>query len=595
MRWIFRSTAQGYEAKWWLEGTQACVVRFEIPENTVQAWRLAVRSQALVVEGQHVVASLSADEFIECKFYNPPDEPDSILERVAFCKFVIALMPEYPPHHDQAQLFGGDGFDVLSIIEQHSLAIADHWPYSWIFWHGRVREIGQNPLQDEVDSSRWEYALEKIYTKNSNTTDLADFLSHQDLLREIVHQITLNNHHNEHIVEQNYAALLMATVRFLETIRQPIAGRHSLPPSPTALRLFHQYHPRLCAWLVACRALPLNKRHNYLETIFAQRLSYNDEHSLLIDHLLPDLIDNVEAEGEASVTVGTIASLMAQHYLDQYSLDDAVAIWEKMSKVKPDRLLRALLSVYRRPWLYVAMTIVLLLLLFSLLVFSGEDYEIWALLPAALLLLLSISVTLYVLITITIRLVRRQGFSYLELFLPRLLGSIVVGLSIIALENTVWEITMNIPWANWALIVLASFGGALAYFFLDVHKSTRMLPTQMREEEQQRGRRCSVNSITRSVQTTFRVFAIGVLEALGLTTLISSLFPLQPITDTQPLLTWYWVEAGKVNGLFTIKIFGDQGLLLMYSPRLIVLWAGLALLIGAFAQLLWQDQQITAS
>jgi hypothetical protein len=64
---------------------------------------------------------------------------------------------------------------------------------------------------------------------------------------------------------------------------------------------------------------------------------------------------------------------------------------------------------------------------------------------------------------------------------------------------------------------------------------------------------------------------------------------------------WHW---GPV--LFNTLVDMDLGFLgfswqwgQMYSfvffPRLVLLWTGLALLIGAFAQLLWQDQRITSS
>jgi hypothetical protein len=41
MKFSVQPTAQGYEAKWWLDDENATIFRFELPENTVSTWRLA--------------------------------------------------------------------------------------------------------------------------------------------------------------------------------------------------------------------------------------------------------------------------------------------------------------------------------------------------------------------------------------------------------------------------------------------------------------------------------------------------------------------------------------------------------------------------
>jgi hypothetical protein len=210
--------------------------------------------------------------------------------------------------------------------------------------------------------------------------------------------------------------------------------------------------------------------------------------------------------------------------------------------------------------------------------------------------------------TITTRLLKKQGFSYLELFLPRLFGSIVVGLSILALESTVWEITMDIAWGNWLLMVLAAYAGSLVYLFLDIHKNTRLLSDELSSTDQKNNRRkvrkTSLNAIERSVQTTFRIFAIGLLESFGLTTLVSSLIPLSALGETfqklmangTTLVAWHgMIITALSNNIIVFQLFGPNGLTLNYFPKIIVLWGGLSLLIGAFVQLLWQDRQITAS
>jgi len=296
---------------------------------------------------------------------------------------------------------------------------------------------------------------------------------------------------------------------------------------------------------------------------------------------------------ETGVAVQTLASLMAQHYLNQYALDNAIVIWREWLTVERDLLLQAILSLYRKPTRYLGA--IGLLILASFLPFLGMNLGAVGFLPAALLLLLSLLLALYGLITVGIRLIRQRGFSYLELFLPRLLGSIIVGLSILGLENTIWETSLNMPWLNWGLVVVASFTGALAYFFLDVHKNMRLLPAEDNSDGSQATQPPPLNAMARSVRAAFKIFAIGVLEALGLTILIASLLPLATTANAVLVVSYSWLKIFANDLLFIFEMGGDKGLVLAYSPKIAVLWAGLALLIGAFAQLLWQDRQITAS
>jgi hypothetical protein len=194
----------------------------------------------------------------------------------------------------------------------------------------------------------------------------------------------------------------------------------------------------------------------------------------------------------------------------------------------------------------------------------------------------------------------RKGFSYLELFLPRLVGAGFVGLSILALESTVWDVSAKLPTFSWLFVVLAAYTGSLAYIFLNVHKTTRLLPVMDPLESQRKPKRRNHPQVsyimTRSVKTAGRIFAIGALEAMGLTIFIASFLPLDQVFDGIPLTILNWhgllLQIWSPHGVI---IQWDHFLRLTYFPKIIILWAGLALLIGAFVQLLWQDRQITAS
>lgn len=600
MRWIARSTGQGYEAKWWPDDAGSRPVRFDVPENTVDAWRLAARR--LDKEWPNLLR-LPPDVFRTCEFFSEfPSTPESrekgrvseawaaaVLDRMMFCKFVLAI------HREKADRSAAASRSVLDTIVTHTRFLVSRWPYGWIVWSEYSATLDKrHPIRDAVEAETWEYALEHLCQRENSTDALADFLDGQDLLHEVVRHTVLAQPEIRQTIEDNHANLLEATVHFLEAAQQRASENRAGHASPIMLRFSRQHRPGLCCRLAAHSSLPLDERRQYLEKFFEQHLPYGEER-LLLYRVLTDPMHRDEAGDKADATTETLASLMAQHYLDQYLLDDAVAIWERVLRVKQDSLLKRLLDVYRRPRRYVILIVALLILSFVHLLVAGQGWRILAQLPAAVLLLTAAFVTVYALTTITKRLVTGQGFSYLELLLPRLLGSIVVGLSILALESTVWQATLTMPWFNWALITLASFGGALVYFFLDVHKSTRLLPVDTGRQESSAPTRDARNPMARSVQTTFKVFAIGVLEALGLTTLISSLLPLHTIGAETPLLSLSWLKVLQIGDLMIFEVTGEQCLVLMYSPRLIVLWAGLALLIGAFAQLLWQDRRITAS
>ena len=575
MRWTVRSTAQGYEAKWWPDEGETPVVRFKVPENSVCAWRWAARKW---LESNRVALPASA-AFEHCEFGCDleSEKNEAFLERVAFCKFVLALQRE-----DQALQREDQDFQALTIVEKHLAVFRGEASCWWMFWALDLRRDGRaNSITEEVDDRTWVVCLEKIYPEDSRKA-IVDFLSHQDLLREILHRIVYDGRDASApllVVRQNYAALLKATIHFLDTNQMS--------------RLSRRYRPRLYALLVENEALPLEERREYLERVFVQKLPYAEERSLLLDVILPALLEKVRDGSETGVAVQTLASLTAQHYLNQYALDNAIVIWREWLTVERDLLLQAILSLYRKPTRYLGA--IGLLILASFLPFLGMNLGAVGFLPAALLLLLSLLLALYGLITVGIRLIRQRGFSYLELFLPRLLGSIIVGLSILGLENTIWETSLNMPWLNWGLVVFASFTGALAYFFLDVHKNMRLLPAEDNSDGSQATQPPPLNAMARSVRAAFKIFAIGVLEALGLTILIASLLPLATTANAVLVVSYSWLKIFANDLLFIFEMGGDKGLVLAYSPKIAVLWAGLALLIGAFAQLLWQDRQITAS
>ena len=204
------------------------------------------------------------------------------------------------------------------------------------------------------------------------------------------------------------------------------------------------------------------------------------------------------------------------------------------------------------------------------------------------LCLVSISLIAFIGSVVLIRLLSSRGLDYIELFLPRLLGSIVVGLSILLFESTVWDATLQLPWGNWLALTVTAYAASFFYFFLDAHKTTRLLPASelAPEKDPKNNKRKGMNSTSgRSARVAAHVFAIGLLEAFVAVILGSAFLAFSIVSKN---LLW------KACPLAYQLQIGDQ-IHLIFLPKVVLLWTGLTLLIGAFAQLLWQDRQITAT
>jgi len=582
MRFSAHSIDEGkYEAKWWLEDDQGAIFRFELPENTVHAWRLAAKQLNFPENSLPDSVSFSNCEFIY-DFNDGDHHEDAVLERVAFCKFLLAL--------ERENSFSPKKFQSLEIFQKHTQIanLAHQWPYCFLFLQTSDDKFS---AEKERDEGEWGYSLEQAYQSNPSSELIADLVSHYDLLREFVYQACKQKPEQALLIAKNYAVLVKAIIHFLDIIQQDSRAVSTTDSSNVVRRLSRKYSPNLSALLVENEALNLDERQEYLNFILARQMSY-DERFALLKNILTDLIEDAQENHDNNDAMQTIASLMSQYYLNRYDLDKAVLIWEQTLKIqqnKKDGILRALFRLYKYPRYFIVLLVVFIA--FSFLPGVGP-------ISSLILLVIFFSVLLSGLWIIAARFLKKQGFSYLELFLPRLLGSIVVGLSILALESTVWEITFDMTWGNWALTALAAYLGSLTYLFLDIHKNTRLL------SDNSEWQKSSINTMERSVKITFKIFVIGLLEAFGLTTMVSSLIPFNALGETfQSLMRCgrtLMIGPGIIikvlsNNTLVLQLFGPDGFTLTYFPKLIILWAGLSLLIGAFVQLLWQDRQITAS
>jgi hypothetical protein len=403
----------------------------------------------------------------------------------------------------------------------------------------------------------------------------------------------------------------------------------------------HKVIPHLCAVVILDEYEDPEEQKQYLERIFNnRRLSADQQLELLFD-ITADLLEDANRQPELLPRLTYILSSISQYYLSQYDLEHAANFWNKFIQ-KKDLPLRGLLSLYHRPLAFAGAALGLTLISILPSLYST---------PAAYQLVAAASVSaifaLFILVFPTLfsgwviyRFISGRGLDYIELFLPRLVGAAVVGLSILAFQNTAWDIGEHLPLFDWLLILIGTLVASFLYIFFDVHKTTRLLPLPaplpaVKKPDKEiltlparlyyairtrltvffkggeTGKTSLVppNPLLRSIKTSQKVFFIGTFEAFVITLLASTLLasaadPTLP--ELAPVLLWKLGNFLSLNLLYDkanaflgfqwqILLTGGPTAIFTFLPRLVLLWTGLILLIGSFAQLIWQDRQITSS
>ena len=93
------------------------------------------------------------------------------------------------------------------------------------------------------------------------------------------------------------------------------------------------------------------------------------------------------------------------------------------------------------------------------------------------------------------------------------------------------------------------------------------------------------HTIAQVLKESGRIFLIALVETLFIVTVTSSLVFPAVISSI----------GGKITN-YSFGIYASTSLLSFgFFPSLIILWTGIALFIGSFVQLIWQDQRITES
>ncbi len=288
----------------------------------------------------------------------------------------------------------------------------------------------------------------------------------------------------------------------------------------------------------------------------------------------------------------TLTGLIADHCLESYDLPRAVAAWRLLSL--PDSLLGNLLMLMDRPGRLLGLhgaAFVALTVLASLqarmpqppllrLPHVGAASVVHLLGGLLLLLLFAGPASLGV--RIAYSLLRRRLY-YVQIVLPRMLAAIVVGLSVLMLDDFPWRTSLGLSLLPLLLLTAGVYFFSYLYILLDVYQTVRFEPAHSFSHASSAG-----SSFGYATAVALRVFAMGIMQSLLATLLISGLvLPFvfaDPVSQNVPpwensALGWIAFPSGPGPVTF------------VFVPALVLLWTGMALFIGAFVQLLWQDRR----
>jgi hypothetical protein len=328
----------------------------------------------------------------------------------------------------------------------------------------------------------------------------------------------------------------------------------------------------------------LDDQQAYLGRVVESRENERGKYERLKDIAI-DVRDDVRGKrGEESRLVSILGAISA-YYLRRYDFERAIEFWNLLDK--KDWLLRQILKLYgATTWKYAAIAIVMgaattAPLLKGLYPFSIPAQNIFSNLPLVVLFPALAAIPFFTVFVLYRFFVTKKGPEYIELFFPRLLGAIIVGLSVLLFQDTSWKFGMQLSFLNLTLICLAVYPMALLYIFINVHKELRYLPyDDVASKDKQN------STMKHSIKVSLKIFSIGLLESFFAVLITSALLYKGVFTEQ---------DICKFTHMGLAMTWNINGVLIGFFPTLIFLWTGLSLLIGAFAQLLWQDKQITST
>src|SRR6266568_7451233 len=355
--------------------------------------------------------------------------------------------------------------------------------------------------------------------------------------------------------------------------------------------------PDICTFIVK-KELDSEEQKEYLEPILRsfetveeklERLNgiITDVKNEIALRLIPHQANVRQFQEDGHRRLMHVISLISDHYLRLYDLDSSANFWRKAKSKDP--VLWFFLILHRWPFFYLFFQIALLSLpsVYAYqhgltvqhcpLILGSPDPAIRQACPQVLdpaspefIVMLTWYVLLLLLLFFIFRQIMRKRWLYSQLLLPRLLGAAIVGLLPLLLNDQSWNIGILSSAFNAGLLALLTYTGSFIYIFIEVHNIKKFIKG---------------HSIAQALKESGRIFLIALSETLFIVTVTSSLIFPAVISNLREDIPNYKFGIYASTSLLSFGFF----------PSLIILWTGIALFIGSFVQLLWQDQRITAS
>jgi hypothetical protein len=406
--------------------------------------------------------------------------------------------------------------------------------------------------------------------------------------REHLQRIIENYEHFCDVVQEVDAFTLKSFANFSKALVELIER------DSATFGFYTAHTSNMCAFIVKNEYDSVEEQKLYLGHILNSREEEEDKAeqlSRIVDDVKEDIKrakkENIQGTPkENGARLATIISLIAEYYLSIYDLEQAVNFWNKTEK--KDWLLRILLSIYKSPGRYFIASVTFFLFLVVLAVANVHEslslpllnfyIPLGAVKPYIPWLTVLAMVPVYGGVVLAFVwggyvLLGRKELYYTQLFLPRLLGAIVVGLTALLVQDTPWRLGMSSELLNLGLACLIAYALSFLYIFIDVYNTIKFLRSSPKHGE---------SIIQRAIAVSRKIFLIGVMESFLAVLLASTIFYSAIGLD---------LYRDKIGGV----IFSPgAGLSFGLFPALVTLWTGVALFIGAFVQLIWQDKRITA-
>ena len=361
------------------------------------------------------------------------------------------------------------------------------------------------------------------------------------------------------------------------------------------LGIYNSLVPDICTFIVK-KELDSEEQKEYLEPILSSFETVEQKLERL-NGIITDVKNEISLTRLDQVNVRQfkedgygrlmhVISLISGHYLRIYDLDSSANFWRKAKSKDP--LLWFFLVLHRRPYLFLFFQIVFLIFP-SIYAYQhwltgekcplilGSPGPIIKRCPPALdssspefIAMLAWYIFLLLLLFFIFTQIMRRRWLYSQLLLPRLLGAAIVGLLPLLLNDQSWYIGIQSSAFNWCFLALLTYFGSFIYVFIEVHNIKKFIKG---------------HSIVQVLKEARRIFFIALSETLFIVTVTSSLIFPASISNGGVDITNYRFGIYASTSMLSFGFF----------PSLIILWTGIALFIGSFVQLLWQDQRITES